>query len=176
MKKIILAVIAVMAFGFANAQEGHFKVGLNSGCTVGKSTDLFSYTFGADVMYMINLNEKLSVGGATGYFMYVGNEYEVGYYDPITHLTTVRIIDGPNASFIPVAGTIQYSLNRSIFIGADLGYAFYVGKKEVSGTGGFLYQPKVGYQNTKWEVYGSYKGIENSGNIGSLNLGINYKF
>lgn len=176
MKKIILAVIAVMAFSFANAQEGHFKVGLNSGYTVGTSEKLFSYSFGADVIYAFNLSEKLSVGGATGYFMFVGNEYEVGYYDPITQLSTIAVYEAPNASFIPVAGTIQYSLNRSIFVGADLGYAFYVGKKNDGLTGGFLYQPKIGYQNTKWEVYGSYKGIENSGNIGSINLGLNYKF
>lgn len=176
MKKIILAVIAVMAFSFTNAQEGHFKVGLNSGYAVGGGAQAFSFTYGADLMYMYNVGEKLSVGAATGYIGYVGNEYEISLYNPVTNLVTVTNITGPNAGFIPLAGSAQYSLSRSIFVGADLGYAFYVGKKDVGGTGGFLYQPKVGFQRTKWEVYGSYKGIQNSGNLGSVLIGINYKF
>ncbi|WP_316636336.1 hypothetical protein [uncultured Flavobacterium sp.] len=169
MKKIILAVITIMTFSFANAQDGHFKLGLNSGYPVGKADNVFSFNFGVDVMYMVNLNEKFSVGATTGYMMFVGNEY-----DYFNGFEAVRI-DGPNASFIPVAGTFQYSLNKSIFLGADLGYAFYVGSKN-GGTGGFLYQPKIGYQNAKWEIYGSYKGIENSGNVGAINIGVNYKF
>ena len=116
MKKIILAVIAVMAFSFANAQDRHFKLGLNTGYAVGSGSQLVSFTYGLDAIYMLNLGEKLSVGGATGFFSFVGNDYEVGYYNPITNMSTVRIIEGPDLSFIPVAGSIQYSLNRSVFV------------------------------------------------------------
>lgn len=41
--------------------------------------------------------------------------------------------------------------------------------------GGFYYQPKVGYQQPDWELYLGYKGVSDNGNIGSVNLGFNFK-
>ena len=43
--------------------------------------------------------------------------------------------------------------------------------------GGFYYQPKVGYQAEKYEVFAGYKGVSvDGGTFSSLNLGFNYKF
>ena len=39
------------------------------------------------------------------------------------------------------------------------------------------YQPKVGYQAEKYEVFAGYKGVSvDGGTFSSLNLGFNYKF
>lgn len=156
MKKIILSAIAVMAFGFANAQDGHFKVGAHVGLPLGDIKDFSSVNLGVDAAYLWNVADQFSAGVTTGYTSYLAKS---GY---------------DSFGFIPVAATAQYSLADNLFLGADLGYAIYAGKG--SGDGGFLYQPKFGYQNEKVELYVGYKGISNNGTVSSLNLGFNYKF
>ncbi|TPG37818.1 hypothetical protein [Flavobacterium pectinovorum] len=168
MKRIILSTIAVMAFGFASAQDGHFKVGAHVGLPLGNTSDLFSVNLGADVAYLWNVSDKFSAGIVTGYTTYVGKEYN-GYIGSVSY----AMIRSTNQSFIPVAGTAQYSITENLFVGADLGYAINV---DGDLDGGFLYQPKFGYQNKKIELYAAYKGISNNGTLASLNLGFNYKF
>ncbi|MBO9586145.1 MAG: hypothetical protein J7574_18425 [Flavobacterium sp.] len=167
MKKIVLVAIAVLTFGWANAQEGKFKVGVHAGLPMGDAKDAFSVNLGADVAYMFKINDKFSAGATTGYTTYLGKDYT---YSFMGYSVTEK---GETAGFIPVAGTAQYSLIDSLFVGADLGYAIKAGGDI---DGGFLYQPKFGYQNEKIEVYAAYKGISNNGTISSLNLGVNYKF
>lgn len=71
-------------------------------------------------------------------------------------------------------------------MGADLGYAFATNDGM---DGGFYYQPKVGYSGALVDVYGFYKGVsgtnkyevlgveyKNDWNIGSVGLGVAYKF
>jgi len=173
MKKIVLAAIAVLTFGWANAQDGKFKVGVHAGLPMGDFKDFYSVNLGLDAAYMWEVADKFSVGATTGFSTYLAKEhtYTGLVMTPFPTLTEIKV-KGKNASFIPVAGTAQYSLTDKLFVGVDLGYAISVGE----GDGGFLYQPKFGYQNEKIELYASYKGISNEGSISSLNLGFNYKF
>jgi hypothetical protein len=168
MKKIILSAIAVMAFGFANAQDGHFKVGAHVGLPTGDAGDGFSVNLGVDAAYLWNVADKFSAGFTTGYTTYIAKSvhYDFG--------ATEGDLKGPNAGFIPVAGTAQYSISDNLFVGGDLGYAIYAGSG--SADGGFLYQPKFGYQNDKIELFAAYKGISNDGTLSSINIGFNYKF
>lgn len=167
MKRIILSAIAVMAFAFANAQDGHFKVGVNVGLPVGNSADVLSVNLGADVAYLWNVADRFTAGVTTGYTIY-GDKTYTGYNGNFAYemVTDAR-------AFVPVAGTAQYSVTDNLFFGADLGYAI---NAEEAGDGGFLYQPKFGYQNDKIELFVSYKGIASNTTISSLNLGFNYKF
>lgn len=168
MKKIILSAVAVMAFGFANAQEGNFKLGAHVGLPMGDIKDYHSLNLGADAAYMWNVADKFTAGVATGYTSYLGKTYR--YNDGFTSLE----IKGEAAGFIPVAATGQYSVSDNLFLGADLGYAIYVGNG--NGDGGVYYQPKFGYQAEKFEVYAGYKGISvDGGTYSSFNLGFNYK-
>lgn len=167
MKKIILAAIAVMVFGFANAQNGHFKVGAHVGLPVGDSADIFSMNLGADVAYLWNVADRFTAGVTTGYTIYIGKNY-TGYSGNFAYEMTTT-----NQDFIPVAGTAQYSVTDNLFVGADLGYAI---NANGGADGGFLYQPKFGYQNNKIELFASYKGIASDATISSINLGFNYKF
>ncbi|HEY1195019.1 hypothetical protein [Flavobacterium sp.] len=168
MKKIFLSAIAFMAFGFANAQDGHFKVGAHTGVVLGDLKDSYSVNLGVDVAYLWNVTDKFSVGATTGYTTYFAKTYT--FYNGMTSVD----IKGDNAGFIPVAGTAQYSITDNLFVGADLGYAIYAGSG--SGDGGVLYQPKFGYQNDKIELFASYKAISDDATLSSLNIGFNYKF
>jgi len=169
MKKIILSTVAIMAFGFANAQEGNFKLGAHIGLPIGDIEDAYSLNLGADVAYIWNVADKFNAGVTTGYSTYLAKTYT--YNDGVNSVE----IKGDAAGFIPVAAIGQYSLADNLFLCADLGYAIYAGSGD--GNGGFLYQPKFGYQTEKIEFYAGYKGISvDGGTFSSINLGFNYKF
>jgi len=164
MKKIILSLLAVFAFGAAQAQDGGFKAGVHLGLPMGDAGDVYSFNFGLDVAYMWAISDDFQAGVTTGYSYFSGKELDFGD-------GTFKV----NGAFIPVAASGQYSFSDNFFGGADLGYALYAGDGD--GDGGFYYQPKVGYQTEKFEVYASYKGISADGaTISTVGLGFNYKF
>ena len=168
MKKIILTVAAVFAFGFANAQDGKFKVGAHVGLPIGDYKDSYSLNLGADFAYTWKVSDKFDAGVTTGYSTYLGKSqtYNVG--------GTSFTVKPDAAGFIPVAATGQFAIDTNLFLGADFGYAIYAGKGE--GNGGLYYQPKFGYQTEKIEIYAGYKGISNDGtSLSSINLGVNFK-
>ena len=164
MKKVFLSALAIFAFGFANAQDGGFRVGLHAGIPMGDAKDIYSVNFGADVAYMWPVAENFLAGATTGYSYYSGKSYDTGFGE-------VKV----NGAFIPVAATGQYTIADKLFLGVDLGYAIYVGDSD--GDGGFLYQPKIGYDLGKVDIALSYKGISVSGGtVSSVNLSAAYKF
>ncbi|MBB1192079.1 hypothetical protein DNC80_00130 [Flavobacterium sp. SOK18b] len=168
MKRIILTVAAVFAFGFANAQEGNFKLGAHVGLTTGDAKDFSSVNFGGDVAYTWKVADKFSAGIASGYTNFLGKTFEINTGAGVAE------IKAEDSGFIPVAATAQYSLTDNLFLGADLGYGIYLGEGE--GNGGVYYQPKFGYQTEKVEVYLGYKGISvEGGTYSSVNLGVNFK-
>lgn len=167
MKKLLLSVAAVLAFGLVSAQdaEGGFKIGIHAGIPMGDAGDLYSANFGADVAYMFPIADSFMLGATTGYSYYSGKEVDMGV------LGTFKV----NGAFIPVAAAAHYSLNTNWFIGADLGYALYSGDGD--GDGGMYYQPKVGYQTESMEFFAGYKGIAvEGGSVSSVGVGAAYKF
>jgi len=175
MKKLLLSVTAVMAFGFAaQAQDGGFTAGIHLGAPIGDAGDASSFNFGADVAYLWNVADDFKVGATTGYTHFLGKDVDVTYFDPvfgsITASATVK-----DFGFIPLAATAKYSLTESFFIGADLGYAIYAGSGD--GDGGVYYQPKVGYSMETIDIFASYKGISRDGtSISTVGVGAAYKF
>ncbi|OUD32407.1 hypothetical protein [Flavobacterium sp. FPG59] len=168
MKKNILTVAAVFAFGFANAQEGNFKLGAHVGLTTGDTKNFSSLNVGGDVAYTWKVADKFSAGIASGYTNFLGKKEEVNIGFGVVEFKA------EDSGFIPLAATAQYSLTDNLFLGADLGYGIYLGKDE--GNGGLYYQPKIGYQTEQIELYLGYKGISvNGGNYSSVNLGLNFK-
>lgn len=170
MKKTILRLVALLAFTISNAQnEGGFKIGANAGAPMGKIgnrlyKDLYSVALGADVAYLLPISEKFVGGFGTGYFNFLGKTVSVGS----------RTVEIPDTMCIPVYGTAQYSIFDHLFVGADVGFA--IGLEPSANEGGFLYQPKVGFQTKKLEIFVGYRGISAQGeNVYSLNLGFFYK-
>lgn len=177
MKRFVISLIAILAFGFAQAQESGAKIGVNLGMPVGDASDVTSLSFGADIGYMWNVAPSVDVGLTAGYLNYSGKKYHGEKRDDL--------------SFIPIAATGQFSIMESLFLGADLGYA--IGVSPDHNKGGFYYLPKVGYQIDLFEVYLGYKGISSkfksseniagvdfsaskNVDISSVVIGFNYKF
>jgi len=177
MKKIILSAIAIMALGTAaQAQdEGGFKVGIHAGIPMGDAGDFYSFNAGVDVAYMFPIADEFLLGVTSGYSYFAGKEFEQTY-SPGFGMPAITVT-GPkvNGAFLPVAAAAKYSLSESFFIGADLGYALYIGDGE--GDGGAYYQPKVGWQSESIEVFASYKGIAvEDTSISTIGVGAAYKF
>lgn len=171
MKKILLA-SAVALFGLANAQEkGNFKIGAHIGVPTGDFSKAYSFNLGFDAAYVYPIAENFKLGVTTGYSHYFGKKMEFELFG-----FNFGEEKNPDGGIIPLAATAQYTFGESkVFLGADLGYAFFTGK-EASG-GGFYIQPKVGYTFAdKHDLYISYKNISNNGSIGSVNLGYGFNF
>lgn len=171
MKKMFL-VGALALFGAVNAQEtGNFKLGAHVGIPTGDLSKGYSVNVGFDAAYVYPIAENFKLGLTSGYSHYVGKTYKE------TFLGATVSYKAEDVGIIPVAATAQYQFGgANVFVGVDLGYAFFTGKD--SSTGGFYYQPKVGYTFVnKHDLYVAYKGIAvEGGNAGSVNLGYAYNF
>ena len=174
MKKLFLTG-ALALFGLMNAQktESGFRLGVNAGIPVGDFGKLTTFTAGVDLAYLYPLAENFRLGVATGYSHYFGKKTK-------TDLILVTLKNEvPDVGIIPVAATAEYTFGGSnVFLGVDLGYAFFTKKDCKNENGSFYYQPKLGYSfDKKHDLYFSYKGFtRNNISAGSINLGYAYNF
>ena len=174
MKKLFLTG-ALALFGLMSAQktESGFRLGVNAGIPVGDFGKLTTFTAGVDLAYLYPLAENFRLGVATGYSHYFGKKTK-------TDLILVTLKNEvPDVGIIPVAATAEFTLGDSnVFLGADLGYAFFTKKDFKNENGSFHYQPKLGYSfDKRHDLYFSYKGFtRNNANAGSINLGYAYNF
>ena len=174
MKKLFLTG-ALALFGLMNAQktESGIRLGVNAGIPVGDFGKLTTFTAGVDLAYLYPLTENFRLGVATGYSHYFGKKTK-------TDLILVTLKNEvPDVGIIPVAATAEFTLGDSnVFLGADLGYAFFTKKDFKNENGSFYYQPKLGYSfDKRHDLYFSYKGFtRNNANAGSINLGYAYNF
>ncbi|MFV0185634.1 hypothetical protein OBK16_00380 [Empedobacter falsenii] len=166
MKKILFSLALVIAgLTNVNAQQGHFKVGAHVGLPTGNLSEAYSLNLGADLAYLWKINDIVELGATTGISNYFGKNIDFMGYD----------IEVEDVQIIPLAATAKFNIAQRFFVGADLGYAFFLGESE--DTGSFYYQPKIGYDFNKSEVYLGYKGMSEDGyNVGSINLGYAYNF
>ena len=174
MKKLFLTG-ALALFGLMNAQktESGIRLGVNAGIPVGDFGKFTTFTAGVDLAYLYPLTENFRLGVATGYSHYFGKKTK-------TDLILVTLKNEvPDVGIIPVAATAEFTLGDSnVFLGADLGYAFFTKKDFKNENGSFYYQPKLGYSfDKRHDLYFSYKGFtRNNANAGSINLGYAYNF
>ena len=174
MKKLFLTG-ALALFGLMSAQktESGIRLGVNAGIPVGDFGKFTTFTAGLDLAYLYPLAENFRLGVATGYSHYFGKKTK-------TDLILVTLKNEvPDVGIIPVAATAEFTLGDSnVFLGADLGYAFFTKKDFKNENGSFYYQPKLGYSfDKRHDLYFSYKGFtRNNANAGSINLGYAYNF
>ena len=174
MKKLFLTG-ALALFGLMSAQktDSGIRLGVNAGIPVGDFGKLTTFTAGVDLAYLYPLAENFRLGVATGYSHYFGKKTK-------TDLILVTLKNEvPDVGIIPVAATAEFTLGDSnVFLGADLGYAFFTKKDFKNENGSFYYQPKLGYSfDKRHDLYFSYKGFtRNNANAGSINLGYAYNF
>ena len=175
MKKLFLTG-ALALFGLMSAQktDSGFRLGVNVGLPVGDFNQTHSFTAGADVAYLYPLAENFRLGVATGYSHYFGKKTKLDLW-----FLGPKEIKVPDLGVIPVAATGEYTFGGSnVFLGVDLGYAFFTEKDLKNENGSFYYQPKLGYSfDKRHDLYFSYKGFtRNNANAGSINLGYAYNF
>lgn len=175
MKKLLLASFLVLMGTTINAQSGNFKIGTHLGLPTGDLSD-YSLDVGLDVTYMLNISEDFNVGFTTGYSHYLGGKsdysvpnYNFGEYGNTTITYTKETIEGGGTGLVLLAVTAEYLLIPEIYLGADLGYAFFIAPNG----GTFYYQPKVEYKFNAHELYLGYKGTSRGG---SVNLGYAFTF
>ena len=174
MKKLFLTG-ALALFGLMSAQktDSGIRLGVNAGIPVGDFGKLTTFTAGVDLAYLYPLAENFRLGVATGYSHYFGKKTK-------TDLILVTLKNEvPDVGIIPVAATAEFTFGDSnVFLGADLGYAFFTKKDFKNENGSFYYQPKLGYSfDKRHDLYFSYKGFtRNNANVGSINLGYAYNF
>jgi len=174
MKKLFLTG-ALALFGLMSAQktESGIRLGVNAGIPVGDFGKFTTFTAGVDLAYLYPLAENFRLGVATGYSHYFGKKTK-------TDLILVTLKNEvPDVGIIPIAATAEFTLGDSnVFLGADLGYAFFTKKDFKNENGSFYYQPKLGYSfDKRHDLYFSYKGFtRNNANAGSINLGYAYNF
>lgn len=158
-KQILVAVVAIMTFGFsATAQQvdrSSFKAGVFAGIPVGDYSDASSFGLGLDLAHHWGVSELFDLGLASGYI------HAFGESDSVTDGALEIDYSFGDIQFIPVAGAIRMYPTYEFKLGADVGYA--VGVNE-GNDGGFYVRPSVGYNITgNTELNASYITISNDG-------------
>ena len=160
MKKSILTLIVFLALGVASLQA-QWKVGANAGVPVGDMKDAYTFNAGADVAYLFGM-ANLEVGPMVGYSQYFAATQEEGLVDN----------QPGDVQFIPVAASGRVSLGGTVFVGADLGYAFGIGDEHYEGV---YYRPKLGFGFYGISVVGSYSGVNvDAGSFSTVNVGLEF--
>tara|TARA_R110002073_G_scaffold4213_1_gene27906 strand:+ start:46156 stop:46650 length:495 start_codon:yes stop_codon:yes gene_type:complete len=163
MKKLcIIAVLSMITFTSVEAQ-GTFNGGIHLGIPVGDVSDFSGFNMGVDLSYLMEIADGLEAGFATGYSHFTGKDVDFGEIS----------FEAEDFGFIPLAGTARYGFSDQVFGALDLGYAISTN----GGTGGFYYQPKVGYIAEMMDIFAFYKGISaNGGTVASFGVGAAYRF
>lgn len=179
MLKQSLFAAALLTAGLVSAQDATMnnmiKVGATAGLAVPSNNT--SAAVGVDVAYQNLITPGFGLGIASGYTHYFGKDNE-GY-------------NNNDVGVVPVAALFRvYPKQTGFYFGADLGYGFLVGDKNVASNstaarpdGGFYLKPEIGYHNPSWNFFIQYQKVfTGSGadlpsqdyNVGSIGAGFSY--
>ncbi|MFA5620975.1 MAG: hypothetical protein WDA08_11785 [Weeksellaceae bacterium] len=171
MKKLFLSVFAmILGLGAVKAQEG-LMAGGHVGFPVGNASEYFGFNIGADVYYYFDIMPDLRLGGMAGLDMYNGKDIP-------NSGTKIK-----GLTLMPIALSGQYEVTPEFFAGLDVGIALSLSKDY---KGGFLVQPKGGWQNEYFQAFVFFKSISSShdvapvfksfSSITTIGIGGAYKF
>lgn len=173
MKKLFLIVaIATTTVLTASAQDNasgfHIGAGIKLGLPIGDMADMSEFGFGAEVQGEYMFSEKISAVASAGFMYFKGKD-----------LGGLKVEDG---NFVPVLAGIRFYPATNIFIGAKAGYTVVFSDGETGG--GFSYEPQIGYNAEKFQIYVGYNAtvsediLDPSKNVtqGFIGLGAIYKF
>ncbi len=158
MKKLILAVFAVLAFASVSAQ-GQFKAGISGGIPIGDAGDLATFAIAVDLGYLFEISDEFDAGVTTGYSHSFGDE--------------VNGFDIDDVQFIPVAASGRFEVAPDFTLGADLGYAIGIGDNN---DGGFYYSPRVQYSVSEAiDIVAAFRGVSlDGGSWDIITLGVEF--
>lgn len=159
MKKFLLAISFLIGIGQANAQYENIHVSAQLGFPTGTFSNAFNLHFGLEGTYYFldDVAEGLKIGATAGYNLYTASDDFFADFD-----------------FITLAASGRYEFTEEFFARLDMGFG--IGLEDKS-SGGFLFEPRVGYNLGKLDVFGYYKRISESiFAITSVGVGATYKF
>lgn len=170
-KKLFSLLVGILGFGMLSAQE-NFKPSVHVGIPSGDSSDFFALNLGADVAYLYPITDEFGLGGKAGVELFTGKSI------PNSNLKN------KGATLIPIAGSAQYTIQDSFFVGLDLGFALSISKDY---NGGLYFMPKVGMQNDTFQGFVFLKSISSEvdsptyfenefKSLMSIGVGAAYKF
>ncbi|MBC7556272.1 MAG: hypothetical protein H7195_04845 [Chryseobacterium sp.] len=153
--------LGLLTAGYMSAQSAAMtnilKIGINGGVAVPRGNA--SASLGADLSYQYLVTPGFGLGIATGYNQFFGKD------------------NNNDFGVVPVAALFRYYPEQmGFYAGADLGYGFITGDKQVNPAlavqrpdGGFYLKPEVGYHNRDWNFFLHYTKVftGNKGEIGS---------
>ncbi len=159
MKKIFFLAILFIGFSQAQAQDENIHVSAKLGFPTGTFGDAFSLHLGVEGTYYFldDVADGLKIGGTAGYNLYTASEDFFADFD-----------------YISLAASGRYDITEEFFARLDMGFGIAL----VDGAnGGFLFEPRFGYDLGKLDVFGYYKRISESFfAITSVGVGVTYKF
>lgn len=178
MKKILLSfAVAIMAFGAANAQKSSEKssgksltwgVGVRLAMPIGDASNTTGFGVGGEFQGEYMMSENMSLLGSVGYTSFMGKDYDYTAYGQ-----TVKIA-GKSSGVVPILVGFRYYPSTQFFVGAKVGYAVFTAS---GATGGFNYEPQIGYNGSKIQVSVGYNGISQTGStFSTVGLSGIYKF
>jgi hypothetical protein len=159
MKKILLAFsIAALSFGAANAQDGgnegfHIAGGLKGGFPTGTTGS--SFNVGVELQGEYGFAENISGVISAGYQHFLA---KTGFQ---------------SSGLIPVLAGIRFYPSTNVFISGKGGISF---STQTGGGSSFTYEPQVGYNAEKFQVYAYYQGYGQTGSVGNIGAAFLYKF
>lgn len=164
MKKFLFSVLFFLFFGaFSSFAQGDLRVGINAGIPVGDASDITTFHLGADLSYLFEVAEVISVGPMIGYSHFFGDEID---------FNGMGTMDIDDINFLPIAASGKIGLMNGLSLGLDLGYA--LGLND-GNDGGFYYRPKVGFNLVGIGLIASYSGVSvDGGTFSSVNLGVEF--
>lgn len=159
MKRLLLSMAILLGTFTMQAQ---LKIGLDGGVPTGTLSDIYTFTFGADVYYYFlgADDELLNIGATAGYQHFIGDEI----------LNTGENYDA--IMFMPLAGAARLNLIKILEVGADVGYS--LGLND-GNDGGFYWRAVAGLDFGALELCAYFYNVsDNSINTGSLGASIIY--
>lgn len=147
---------------FALSANAQLKIGLDGGVPTGDLSEIYNFTFGADVYYyFIGADDKLlNIGATAGYQHFVGSEI----------LGTSENYNA--AMFLPLAGAARLNLLKLFEVGADIGYS--LGLND-GNEGGIYWRAVAGVDFGTLELNAYFLNVADDGfNIGSFGASILY--
>ncbi|GAB1345816.1 hypothetical protein [Cloacibacterium normanense] len=172
MKKLALSFLLTSFFATIYAQK-NFEIGTQIGLASGDVSKEHKVNLGLNLAYTRNVSENFKIGVATGYSHFFNNK------------------TGTDLGYFPVAAKMKYYFpNSKLFADLDLGYAFV---NNGMYKGGLYAYPKIGLQLKNSEIFVGYQFLNSKYkydyfdgtntipsntkfNLGSFNLGYNFKF
>lgn len=169
MKKVIFLVLILAAAFAVNAQHqsGNNDVQFSGGMRIALPVGNFHYSHGfgvgAEFQAEYKVAPTVSVTGTTGFTNFIGKSAD--YYDYSYKYQSI--------GYIPVLVGARVYPSKNVFVSGKVGYGFLT---SAGVTGGFNFEPQVGYNADKFQVAFGYNGIVNNGTLGHLGLTAMYKF